>query len=68
MSAAEAEKGLVEDRLRAQAAKAAGITISDQQVASGMAEFAGRANLDAEQFVDAFAYHGQRRVTETFRL
>jgi len=63
--AAEAEKGLVEDRLRAQAAKAAGITISDQQVASGMAEFAGRANLDAEQFVEAIGEAGV--APETFR-
>ncbi len=63
--AAEAEKGLIEDRLRAQAAKAAGITLNDQQIAAGMAEFAGRANLDTEQFVQAIGQAGV--APETFR-
>lgn len=63
--AAEAEKGLIEDRLRMQAAKAAGIAINDRQVAAGMAEFAGRANLDTEQFVQAIGEAGV--APETFR-
>lgn len=63
--ATEAEKGLVEDRLRIQAAKAAGIMLNDQQVAAGMAEFAGRANLDTEQFVQAIGQAGV--APETFR-
>lgn len=63
--AAEAEKGLVEDRLRLQAAKAAGIALNDQQIAAGMAEFAGRANLETEQFVQAISQNGVE--PETFR-
>ncbi|KAB2881924.1 MAG: peptidylprolyl isomerase [Albidovulum sp.] len=62
---AEAEKGLIEDRLRIAAAKAAGITINDQQIAAGMAEFAGRANLDTEQFLQAIGQGGV--APETFR-
>lgn len=62
---AEAEKSLIEDRLRMQTAKAAGITVSDQQVAAGMAEFAGRANLDTEQFLRALGEGGV--APETFR-
>ncbi|WP_347310187.1 peptidylprolyl isomerase [Defluviimonas sp. SAOS-178_SWC] len=62
---AEAEKGLTEDRLRSQAAKAAGITPNDQQIAAGMAEFASRANLDTEQFLQAIGQAGI--APETFR-
>lgn len=62
---AEAEKGLIEDRLRRQAAKAAGITPTDQQIAAGMAEFAGRANLETEQFLQAIGQAGV--APETFR-
>ena len=62
---AEAEKGLIEDRLRRQAAKAAGIVPGDQQIAAGMAEFAGRANLDTEQFLQAIGEAGV--APETFR-
>lgn len=62
---AEAEKGLIEDRLRTAAAKSAGITVNDQQIAAGMAEFAGRANLDTEQFLAAIGEGGV--APETFR-
>ncbi|OYX41866.1 MAG: hypothetical protein B7Z02_14745 [Rhodobacterales bacterium 32-67-9] len=62
---AEAEKGLTEDRLRSHAAKAAGIVPNEQQIAAGMAEFAGRANLDTEQFLQAIGQAGV--VPETFR-
>ncbi len=63
--AEEARKGLIDDRLRAGAAEAAGITLSAEQVAAGMAEFAGRANLDTEQFVAAIGQGGV--APETFR-
>ena len=36
----------------------AGIAIGEDQVAAGMAEFAGRANLDTEQFVQAIGQGG----------
>lgn len=63
--AAEAEKGLIEDRLRSQAAKAAGVALNDAQIAAGMAEFAGRANLETEQFLQAIGEAGV--APETFR-
>lgn len=61
----EALKALIEDRLSRQAAEAAGITLTAEQVASGMSEFASRANLTAEQFVAALAQEGV--APETFR-
>ncbi|WP_108853368.1 peptidylprolyl isomerase [Albidovulum aquaemixtae] len=61
----EAEKGLIDDRLRAQAAEAADITVTPEQVTAGMAEFAGRANLETEQFLQAIGQGGV--APETFR-
>lgn len=56
---------LVDDRLRLQEAARLGIEVTDAQVEEGMAEFAGRANLDADQFL---AILGQAGVAEdTFR-
>lgn len=62
---AEAEKGLIEDRLRLATARMVGLKLADDQVAAGMAEFAGRANLDTEQFLAAIAQGGVD--PETFR-
>ena len=61
----EAIRGLIEDRLSQQAAKAAGIKLSAEQVSAGMTEFAARANLSAEQFVAALSQEGV--APETFR-
>ena len=55
---AQAKEALIEDRLRLDAAEAAGIRLSDQQVAAGMEEFAGRANLTTEQFLQIIAQAG----------
>ncbi len=44
---------LIEDRLRMAAAKEVGIALTPDQIMSGMSEFAGRANLSAEEFVKA---------------
>lgn len=63
--ATEAEKGLIDDRLRMQAAEQAGVTVSDEQIEAGMAEFAGRANLDTEQFLQAIGQGGV--APESFR-
>lgn len=63
--AVEAEKGLIEDRLRLMAAQDAGIRISDAELQAGMAEFAGRANLETEQFLAAIAQGGIE--AESFR-
>jgi peptidyl-prolyl cis-trans isomerase SurA len=51
----QARKDLVDDRLKSQAASELGITISDEQVAIGMEEFAGRANLKADQALEMMA-------------
>lgn len=62
---AEAEKGLIEDRLRLRAAKSLGVTVSPEQISAGMAEFAGRANLQTEQFLQAIGQGGVE--PESFR-
>lgn len=61
----QALKVLVEERLKVQAAKAAGITISDEDVEIGMEEFAARANLTTAEFVKALGGNGVS--AETFR-
>lgn len=61
----EAEKGLIEDRLRLDAAKAADITVSEEELRAGMAEFAARANLEPDQFLAAIAQGGV--APETYR-
>lgn len=55
---AEAEKSLIEDRLRRQAARSDEIAVSEAQIAQGMAEFAGRANLELEPFLQAIGQAG----------
>ncbi|KMW56231.1 Survival protein SurA precursor (Peptidyl-prolyl cis-trans isomerase SurA) [Candidatus Rhodobacter oscarellae] len=56
---------LVEERLQYDAAQTLGLSIGDEQVQAGMEEFAGRANLTAEQFVAAMGQEGV--AEETFR-
>lgn len=56
---------LIEDRLKLSAATAAGIEITEEDVEFGMEEFAARANLTAEEFVNGI---GEAGVDEqTFR-
>lgn len=62
---AEAEKGLIEDRLRLGTAESLGVTVSLEQINAGMAEFAGRANLQTEQFLQAIGQGGVE--PESFR-
>lgn len=54
----EAVKALVEDRLRMAAAKDLNIKATPDQIKAGMEEFAGRANLNAEQFLTALQQAG----------
>ena len=61
----EAIRALIEDRLGQQAAKAAGVTVSAEDISGGMTEFAGRANLSVEDFTKALADAGV--APETFR-
>lgn len=61
----EALKALTQDRLAASEARRVGLRLTREQITTGMAEFAGRANLTPEQFIEAL---GQGGVSvETFR-
>lgn len=60
-----ARQGLIEDRLRMTAAKQMGITLKPEQIEAGMTEFAGRANLSAEEFMKIVGSMGMQ--PETFR-
>lgn len=58
-------KQLVDDRLRLIAGDKLGLRATDEQIATGMEEFAGRASLTTEQFIEEI---GKAGVTaETFR-
>jgi peptidyl-prolyl cis-trans isomerase SurA len=62
---AEALKSLIEDRLRMALAKQVGLVVAPDALQAGMEEFAGRANLTAEEFLKAV---GQAGIDpETFR-
>ncbi len=56
---------LVEERLKEEVARQMGITVSAETVREGMAEFAGRADLSTEQFLQAIGQGGV--AAETFR-
>lgn len=53
-----ARKQLVEERLKLEAAQALGLSPKQDEIEAGMAEFAGRVNLDTEQFLQAIASGG----------
>jgi peptidyl-prolyl cis-trans isomerase SurA len=60
-----ATKALIEDRLRMAAAKSLNIAATPDQIKAGMEEFAARAELTGEQFIQAL---GQAGVSpQTFR-
>jgi peptidyl-prolyl cis-trans isomerase SurA len=54
----EALKALIEDRLRMAEAKALKISATPDQIKAGMEEFAGRAQLTADQFIAALGQAG----------
>ncbi len=56
---------LIADRLRVQEAARFGITATEENVQKGMEEFAQRANMTAEQFIDQLGKAGV--APETFR-
>lgn len=60
-----AREQLIDDRLKMRAAQELGITVTPEQIAAGMEEFAGRANLTAEQLIGELSKLGI--ATETFR-
>jgi len=61
----QAREGLIEDRLRVREARRAGINPTPEEVQEGMSEFAGRANLSADEFIAAIGEAGVE--VETFR-
>ncbi|MFZ5709147.1 MAG: peptidylprolyl isomerase [Pseudomonadota bacterium] len=60
-----AETALIEDRLREDAARKAGISVAPETLRAGMEEFASRANLTVDKFVEAIGQGGVD--AETFR-
>lgn len=61
----EAEKTLIEDRLRLIAAERMGLRPTDAQIREGMTEFASRAGMTADEFVAALEQNGV--AGQTFR-
>lgn len=62
--AEQARTQLIEERLKQDAATAAGVQVTDEMMAEGAKDFAGRANMDPEKF---YAYLDQKGVArETF--
>lgn len=59
----QAEKGLIDDRLRMAQAEAEGVTIAPAELQAGMDEFAGRANLSTDQFIQAIGQGGVDAAT-----
>ena len=56
---------LIDDRLRLEAAEEAGIEVDPDELTAGLAEFAARADLTTEEFLQALAQGGVE--AETFR-
>ncbi len=56
---------LIDDRLRENEVARSGITLSEDALRAGMEEFASRANLSAEEFIEALGQSGV--APETFR-
>ncbi|MBY6152355.1 peptidyl-prolyl cis-trans isomerase SurA [Vannielia litorea] len=61
----EALEALIDDRLRFLAADEMGLALTDEQIVEGETEFAGRANLSREQFIQALEGAGVAR--ESYR-
>ncbi len=58
-------EALIDDRLRAQAARTAGLELTEEGLEASLQEFAGRANLTKEEFIVALGRAGV--AEETFR-
>ncbi len=63
--AGKALDALIDDSLREFAARQMGITVSQDEMDKGLAEFTARANLTPQQFIDELARQGV--YPETFR-
>lgn len=64
-SRAEVEAELIGERLKMEAARQLGISVSDANMVAGLAEFAGRANMGTDEFVAALGGGGVE--PETYR-
>jgi peptidyl-prolyl cis-trans isomerase SurA len=62
---ARARERLIEDRLQLQTARRFGLRVTSEQISDGMTEFAGRAELSREEFVNLLAQDGIAQ--DTFR-
>ena len=60
-----AREQLIEDRLKLEALASAGLAITDEGLRDAMTDFAGRANLELDQFITVLAQSGVSE--ETFR-
>ncbi len=60
-----ARREVINDKLRGQAVRQAGLQLSEQDIDDGIVEFAGRANLEADQFLTLLDQRGV--APETFR-
>lgn len=58
---AAAEKLLIDDRLRLDAARQMGVDVSDEGLEQGLSEFAGRAGMTTGQFIQALEGSGVER-------
>lgn len=58
-----ARDALIEDRLKEQELERVGLSLSDAALTSAMEEFAGRANMNLDQFTRMLAQNGVDRVT-----
>lgn len=56
-----AREQLIEDRLKLEQLAASGVSITDESLAAAMVDFAGRANLELDQFLTVL---GQQGVSE----
>ncbi|SDD29284.1 peptidyl-prolyl cis-trans isomerase SurA [Paracoccus isoporae] len=56
-----AEKALIEDRLRNEAARQIGVEVSDVGLEQGLSEFAGRAGLSTGEFIQVLERSGVER-------
>jgi peptidyl-prolyl cis-trans isomerase SurA len=58
-------RGLIDDRLRFEAGVVNGVEVTEEDIKTGLEEFAGRANLSVEEFQKGLADNGVE--PETFR-
>ena len=58
-----ARKALIEERLKRQAVREAGITVAEEDIQAGIEELAQRTRLSAEEFVQALEQEGVARET-----